>query len=281
MKKTLVIPRLIKMRFYRYCLSYFPRPVIPSDKPITVVIPLAVKDIYRAGVSVHSIRKHVKHPIQNIIIVGQDHDDIREFCRRDNLIYINENDILPAVAIASKSNSYQGVKASNWVRQQLIKLTVFNYIDAENILIQDSDTYYVHDVVYFSGERQILFVADEFTHKYESMMLSFLGPIKRYHRSFVTHSMLLQRKFCKSLNDKVLENCGMSLVDAIVAKIERANAGELSEFEIYGNFVYSFHKEAYETRYWYNRKIPPATRLPLEILEARFWNMNTLSAHEH
>lgn len=276
-----VIPRLLKMRFYRYFLSYFPRNCVTSDKPLSVVIPLAVKDIYKAGIAVSSIRKHVKHPINEIVIVGQDHDDIRDFCAANNLIYINENDVLPRAAFESNPNNHKKIKPSNWVYQQIIKLSVFDFINADAILVHDSDTYLMRDITFFCGDRQILFLADEYTKKYEKLLLYFLGPIKRHRRSFVTHSMLLQRKFLASLNNKVRENCGLSLVDAILHKIEAANSGALSEFEIYGNFITSFHQDAVKTRYWYNKKISPNTKIPLERLESRFWNMNTISAHEH
>ena len=279
MFKALAIPRLLKMRIHRHFLSYLPRNLKTSDKPLSVVIPLAVKDIGKAAIAVASIRKYVKHPINEIVIVGQDHDAIRSFCAIHKLTYINENEIHPPCMHASYVSDK--AKPSNWVRQQIIKLTVFNFISADSILVHDADTYFMRNVTFFSGDRQILFVADEYTKGYENLLFHFLGPIKRHRRSFIAHSMLFQRQLFKNLNEKVQENCGLSLVDAILNKVEIANSGGLSEFEIYGNFIYSFHRDALKTRYWYNRKIPLGAKLPLEKLERRFWNMNSVSAHEH
>ena len=278
MPAAFIVPRLLKMRVYRYCLSYFPRRFPPSDTPLSVVIPLAAKDIQRAVIAVRSIRRHVKHPIDRILIVGQDHDDIRRFCAAEHLIYINENDILPAAVLAGADNA---TKPIGWVRQQLIKLSVFEFTSADNVLVHDSDTYLLRDVAFCCGKRQLLFVADEYTKRYETLLFDFLGPITRYRRSFVAHSMLLQRGLLDSLNRHVVAQTGMSLIDAILHNIELANAGNLSEFEVYGNFLHSFHRGAFETRYWHNRKIAADNRLSLEQLEARFPRANSVSAHKH
>jgi hypothetical protein len=158
---------------------------------------------------------------------------------------------------------------------------VFDYINADNILVHDADTYFVRDISFFRGDRQILFVSDEYTKGYERLLLDFLGPIKRYHRSFVAHSMLFRRRAIDGLNRKVRETRGLNLTEAILDDIVNADRGGLSEFELYGNFLNSFRKEEFVTRYWYNSKVASDANLPLARLEALFWNMNSVSAHEH
>ena len=244
-------------------------------------MPLALKDLYRAEISLASIRRHVRHPIDNIVVVGQDKAEIRAFCSEHSMTYINENDVLPLAMIDYNYRTYGQSKPTTFVLQQLIKLSAFDFMDADNVLVHDADTYFMRDVAFFVGDRQILFVSDEYTKSYERLLLEFIGPIKRYHRSFVAHSMIFQRRLVERLNHKVRNIRGRNVIDAILENIEIADRGGLSEYELYGNFLNSFHSEDFVTRYWYNRKIPPDTMLPLAQLEELFWNMNSVSAHEH
>jgi aminopeptidase N len=61
-------------------VSFLPRHYPRSDKPLTIMIPLAEKDVARAGRAVETLRLHVLHPVSEIVVAGQDSDAIRAFC---------------------------------------------------------------------------------------------------------------------------------------------------------------------------------------------------------
>lgn len=276
----LTVPRLIRQRFHKRLWCYTPRAFAQSNKPLTVMMPLASKDIHRAGLAIESIRRHVMHPISDVVVVGEDDDAIREFCRNGSVRYINEDEVLPPSVNDPRIIKGGALRVRGWVRQQLLKLTAFDYIQADTILAYDADTYLVRDLAFFEDDQPILFLSDEYTGRYEYLIKFLLGPVKRHPRSFVAHFMVLQRDVMKRLHEKVLSNCGLTLCDAILSKLDIANAG-LSEFEIYGNYMNSFEPEGFVTRYWYNQKVPPNRRFSLNELEAIYRRFNSVSAHEH
>lgn len=277
---AIVIPRLIRKRFHKRIWCYVPRTFERSDKPLTVLIPLAAKDVQRARLAIESIRRHVLHPLTDIVIAGQDSEVIRDLCRELRVRYINEDDVLPPNVKAPRFNGDGPLRVRGWVRQQLLKLTCFDYLDAENVLVFDADTYLVRDLAFFAGDRQILFLSDEYTKKYEYLLRFLLGPIKRHPRSFIAHFMLFQRDVMKGLNERINQTCGMTLPDAVLAKLEQANKN-LSEYEIYGNYMYNFEPNRFVVRYWYNQNLPASWRRDLSAIEARYRHMNSVSDHEH
>lgn len=277
---AIIIPRLIRKRFHKRIWCYVPRTFESSDKPLTVLIPLASKDVQRARLAIESIRRHVLHPLSDIVIVGEDSEGIRDLCRELGVRYINEDDVLPRNVNAPRFNGNGSLRVRGWVRQQLLKLTCFDFLGAENVLVFDADTYLVRDLAFFVGNRQILFLADEYTKKYEYLLRFLLGPIKRHPRSFIAHFMLFQRDVMNGLNEKVIQICGLTLSDAILANLDIASK-DLSEYEIYGNYMYNFAPGRFVMRYWYNQNLPANWRPDLTAIETRFRHMNSVSDHEH
>ena len=274
------VPRLLRLRLHKYALSHLPRPCVASPQPVTILIPLAVKDIANARLCVASLRRHVRHPITGIVVAGQDDDRIRAFCAGEGLRYLNENDVLPKAVL---ENPYMSRKTgmNGWLRQQFLKLAAFTYIDADTILTQDSDTFVVRDMAYMQGDQQICYLADEYTPNFYHFAEKLLGPVPRHPRSFVAHAMLWQRDLMQGLEQHVQARCGKGLIEAILATLDDSNDKWLSEFEIYGNYLWNFHRNRMATRYWYNVKLP-AGPLPADArLEQKYRRFNSVSAHIH
>ena len=274
------VPRILRMRAMRMC-SHFPRHYPRSQTPIAIMIPLAEKDLGRVARAVESLRLHVLHPISEIVIAGQDSDKIRAFCAASGLRYVCENDVLPAWVNEPRLTPEGGLRVRGWVRQQLLKLTVFDWIDAQNVLVHDADNCLLHDVSYFEGERQVLYLSDEFTKVYQVLLDEALGPFSRHHRSFVTHFMLLQRDLVSSLDAHVMRQQGLSLTDFIATRLDMAHSSMLSEFELYGNFLNTFHPARFVTRYWFGRNASDDSDASLAVLRSKYPGMNFVATHEH
>lgn len=275
----LKVPRLVRKRFHTRVWCYAPRRFPASDKPLTVLIPLASKDIGNARKAIASLRRHLLHPVAEIVVAGQDRDDVRAFCAEAGARYINELDVLPERAKARRDDGAPVV--NGWVRQQLLKLLSFHYLDAVNVFVSDSDTFLMRDISLVDGDRQLLFLSDEYTGRYHVMTTRLLGPVRRHPRSFIAHQMLLRRELMEALEARVLEVRGVSLIDAILDDIDLATQSCLSEYELYGNYLYNFRPGSFVTRYWYNAKVDPNVDVPLDELRARFGRLNTVSAHLH
>ena len=277
---TLKIPRQLRRRFHSWVWAYVPRSYPASSRPVSIVMPLAVKDIEKATRSIAALRLHLRHPIAEIVVPGQDHDDLRAFCARAGVRYVNEKDVLPR-SVLDFDYAIGALNMNGWIRQQMLKLLAFGYVEADSILVFDADTFLVRDLSFFEDDRQLLFVADEYTQGYHALTEALLGPLQRHPRSFVAHFMLFQRDLMAAMQAEVERRCGLPFVEAALANIDRSRTDGMSEYEIYGNFLHSRHPGRFATRYWYNVKVDPGNLESLAQLRAKYGRFNSVSAHLH
>ena len=275
------VPRQLRRRIHETVLSRLPRRYPASDRAVTVLIPLAAKDAAKATRCVEAIRRHLRHPVTEIVVAGQDHDAVRDFCRDACVRYVNEKDVLPGEVLNLAYTLGGTLNMNGWIRQQMLKLLAFRYLDAENILAFDADTFLMRDISLFDGERQVLFLSDEYTGSFHAMTEKLLGPTPRHNRSFIAHFMLFQRDLMAGLEAAIGRHCGCGMVEAILGRLDRTITASLSEFELYGNYLHRFHPERVAGRYWYNIKIAPGDARGLEKLEKQYRRFNSVSAHEH
>lgn len=141
----LTVPRLLRRRFHKLIWSHAPRRFPRSDKPLAIVIPLAVKDLVKAQRCVEALRRHVLHPIREIVVPGQNHPDIAAFCARLGLRYVDENDVLPR-EVLELAYTPGGLKMNGHIRQQMLKLSAWRYVEGDNFLVFDADTFLMRDL---------------------------------------------------------------------------------------------------------------------------------------
>ena len=273
------IPRKLRQAFFQYIWSFLPRHFAPSDVPLSVLIPLAVKDIEQAGLALQSIRTCLSHPIEHIYIVGQNDDRIRAFCTQNAVIYLNEEDILPE-SIINLTYEVGGKSQNGWIRQQIIKLTAFAFINAETILVHDADTVLIRPISFLDkNHRQLLFTSDEYLASYHRMTEKLIGPTRRYPRSFIAHGMLFQRDVMDDLHRFIRSQGRMEVHEAVIAYLDQSKGLALSEYELYGNYLYNHHKARIYLRYWYNYQITRPTAMDLTSLQRKFGRFNSVSRH--
>ena len=93
--------------------------------------------------------------------------------------------------------------------------------------------------------------------------------------------MLLQRDLVSSLDAHVMGQRGLSLTDFIATRLDMAHSSMLSEFELYGNFLNTFHPARFVTRYWFGRNASEDVDAPLALLRSKYPGMNFVATHEH
>ena len=242
-------------------------------------MPLAVKDLSIAGHSIAGIRRHLQHPLTEVVVAGQAHPDLRDFCDANGFRYIDENAVLPEV-VRSFDYVANGYNRNGWIRQQVLKLSVFDYINAENVFVCDADTIFIRPFSVFEGSKQILFEADDYTLPYQAMNQRLLGPLRRYRWSFVAHCMLFQRHLLRDLQACIESHSGKPWLDAVLANIDHASDSSLSEYDLYGNFLFNYHPDAFVGRYWFNRKARLRTEQDRGKAFARYGGrFNSVSDH--
>ena len=273
------VPRKIKQYFMKYVWAHIPRKFHESKKSVSVLIPLAVKDLHNVAITIQSIKKNLLHPIDEIIIVGQSDKKISNFCRLNNLKYINEEDIL-SKNILEINLAQNGQIINGWIKQQLIKLNAFNYIDAENILVHDADTIFVRPISFINEDnKQILYISDEYIKNYHEMTNELIGPLKRYKRSFIAHDMLFQRDLMNNIHKKIFDKHKLNLDEAVIFVYNTNLQASLSEYELYGNYLDNFHKDRFIKKYWFNHQITKNIVLDTEYIEKKYSRFNTVSYH--
>ena len=278
---ALKIPRQLRRRAHEILLSRLPRATPASDRAVTVLIPLAAKDVAKAERCVAAIRRHLQHPVTEIVVAGQDHPAVRAFCAAAGVRFVSEKDVLPQSVLDLDYLLGGTLDMNGHIRQQMLKLLAFRTLDADNVLVFDADTFLVRDISLFDGDRQILFLADEYTGVFQIMMEKLIGPFRRHPRSFIAHFMLFQRDLMAGLEAVIEKHCGCGMIEAILTRLDRTITASLSEYELYGNYLHRFHPERFSGRYWYNIKIAPDDARGLDELERRHGRFNSVSAHVH
>jgi hypothetical protein len=235
------VRRLIRSAAHRYAVSWLPRSSPASDRAVTIVVPMAEKDLALAPLCIAHLKKNLQHPISKIVIPGQKSKPLADFCRDHNYVYLDENDLLPE-CIRTLDYRADG------------RNSAFSYVDDDLVFACDSDTLFLRPFSMLEGRRQVLFEADEYIDSYHEMSMRLLGPHQRHRWSFVAHCMLFQRDVMTSLLHEIEIRHAMPWPDAIVKNLNRTVGPGLSEFELYGNYLTNRFPDRFVGKYWYNCK---------------------------
>lgn len=215
------------------------KPINPASTPITVLIPVAQKDIEMLPYVIAKVRKYVAHPIQTIVILAPSIDKIIEFCRNHNLEFLDED-------IVFKRSEFDKIVASltrplfnrvtSWYYQQLLKLEYANHSVTENYFVIDADVI-LNQPLTLINEYGYFFFRGHYP-EYEWGLCSIynlLGLKIDPSKSFVADMMIFNRRIVKQLFIDVQSYCGMPLAKAMVF-FDKKHC-RFSEYEIYGYYA--------------------------------------------
>jgi hypothetical protein len=271
--------RRLRSHFHNYGLSLLAKADEPHPTPITLLMPVHPKDATRLAASVEALREHLAHPIERIVFVAPPGHELEALARRFGAELIDETSVLPAAVLRSDFRSATGVNRNGWFRQQFIKLGWPDWLDAERVLTMDADTKPVRRLRFITGPGQaILYTADDYSPDYFAMVQLALGPIKRAPWSFVAHTMLFERPSLLRMHKLIAGRLGAPWTQALLDRINPKISQCFSEFELYGNYMYSFERERVQLRYFRNRKVEETTFLQ-HAVPPGLHRFRTLSSH--
>ena len=118
---------------------------------IDVVIPTTTKDIHKLSKVIPSF-SNIQHYIDNIYIISPKSEYVLNFCKENNLIFINEDTVLP-ITLKDINYSPNGVSRSGWIFQQLLKLNIDTFCKNEHILVADSDTVFQRKQYFIKNDK--------------------------------------------------------------------------------------------------------------------------------
>ena len=223
-------------------LNYFSVPLY-----IDAVIPTCLKDINDLSYVIKGIRKNINN-IRNIYVVC--HRKFKEYIG-DDAIFIDET-IFPfsiedvaEYIFGDRNYSTNSSRSQGWYFQQLLKLYSFKVIDgiSSNILIVDSETIFYNRYIPIKDNISYYTVSNEINHDYRKHIKLLIPNINIDNRfSGICHQMLFQKHILQNLFDQVetLHNMPFWIAMLYISKMN--NRMYYSEYDLYFNFIFSFHK---------------------------------------
>ncbi|SDG54441.1 hypothetical protein SAMN04488542_1578 [Fontibacillus panacisegetis] len=211
-----------------------------SRTQIDVLIPAIEKDLETLPHVIDGIRKQVRHPIGQIMIVAPNRERIVELCRRKNCRFVDENKVLP---ITKKNINYRSKKweRSGWLFQQLLKMNGDTLGNSDYFLVIDADTVLITPHVFTEGDKTIFYCRNWSQPEYFRTYRKLLGKNPSSRSSFVTHYMLFNKSKLAQLKRRIESKHQKSWYSAIMSSMDKSKQFAFSEFETYGNFLYSMN----------------------------------------
>lgn len=209
------------------------------EAEVDLIIPVTEKDLKVLPLSLEAARKNIAHTIKGIYIIAPESAVICEFCHREGVEYVNEEDVMGygPKAIGLKIAD-PPCDRSGWLYQQLLKLSgkvgdapYFITIDADHILLREH--------TFITTDKLLVFYRSREHHApYYENIDRLLGLKTGKELSYVAHKMVFERESLMSLRKEIeLCNPGKSWDCAIIDSVDRTQISGFSEFELYGNYV--------------------------------------------
>lgn len=211
------------------------RDIRPSSLAIDVVIPIIQKDLAILPLCLEGIRRCVKNRISQIYIVAPNQKAITDFCRDNQLTYVDETSVL-GITPKDINLIVNGVNRSGWIFQQLLKLSgaigtekYFLTVDADHVMIKEH-------VFLTDKEETVFYMSNERFQCYYDNMKRLCGVKNKSWLSYIDHKMLFSKSRLQELRRLIEHSSGKPWIQAIIDSLDRTQTSGFSEFELYGNF---------------------------------------------
>lgn len=255
-----------------------------SDLKIDIFTPLIAKDLPVFRYSVEAARKNIKHPIGKHYVGAPDDAHIRQACDELGCEFVNENDMLD-FDVSELKSIYKNklYDRTGWVIQQFMKLNVDSISAEKAVLILDSDTLFVKPIKFEHEGRFNLDYTGGYISEYDESLYTLLGTDRLSYLSFITHHMLYEVRKLRLLRNDIAQRFELPWYQAILQNLDFDNVINLSEYELYANFVLQRFPDEYRVGYWFNEQtILSELSNPEALLEAnkeRIAQLKTFSLH--
>lgn len=137
---------------------------------------------------------------------------------------------------------------SSWIYQQLIKLFSYKVIDdlTESFIFLDSDTMILRDINFDTDKFQ--FSIPQENHIPYKISYKYMTGLDAENFSFIFHHMMFKKQYLDEIINHVESLHGKSFVDVVLDSIDYSQSSAFAEQELYGNWVYTKHREICELR---------------------------------
>lgn len=145
---------------------------------------------------------------------------------------------------------------AGWIYQQLVKL-YFPIIQnsSNNVLVMDSDVFFLKKLNFFKGEKPIFTTSNEFHEPY-FLHMNKLHPLlnRAVDKSGISHHMMFNKNKLEELVHKIENHHKKNFYDIFLDSIDHSEGASVSEYEIYFHYLYKNYKNDIELRnlHWKN-----------------------------
>ena len=250
-----------------------------KQEEIDVVIPTISKDYILINKVIDSL-KYVKQNINKIYIISNNNEEIRNFCKLHNIVFVNEDLVLGYNKSHINYNVF-GIDRSGWIFQQLLKLASDKIVEKENFLILDSDTFFIKDISFIKNNGKFcLQQSCEWHQKYFDVYKILLQQKRVNTFSCVSHMMLFNKKILSDLKSEIEKKNNKTWDRAILDLIDDSDTSYFSEYETYANFVKSNYSGKVYFKVFFNKAFKRDCLYKIDIKKYSK-KYNSLSFHEY
>lgn len=218
------------------------------------IIPTAISHIEQLKLNIKFI--HMNLPIEDIVVIGS--ENVRKELHGEQVRFLDENSLGKELSLSGVrrliENKNGNVRRAGWYLQQFIKMQYAFCTDEEYYLLWDADTIPIKEIKFFNEEKMLFNLKDERHLPYFSTISKlFRVPIQTMSRSFISEGMIIKNEIMKEMIDEIESNDQLfgkyfyeKILNAITEK-DLSRSG-FSEFETYGNYLYTRHPELFQYR---------------------------------
>ncbi|NEW04778.1 hypothetical protein GK047_01940 [Paenibacillus sp. SYP-B3998] len=219
-------------------MSLSPNVQLSSTTKIDILIPAIEKDLGTLPFVIDAVRKYVKHPIGEILIVAPKRKKMIEICRRKGCKFVDEDKVLP---LTKKDINYRSKTwdRSGWLFQQFLKLSGDSICSSNFYLVIDADTVLIRPHTFRSAQKTVFYCRNWSQDEYFKTYKKLLGRKPSSSLSFVTHYMLFEKSKLVQLKRAIESKHGTRWYLAILRNMNKSKQFAFSEFETYGNFIHA------------------------------------------
>jgi hypothetical protein len=245
------------------------------SRPLTVVIPAVEKDADVLGPCLHSVRRHLVHPLAGIWVVAPESVRLRAIAEDAQAQFVPEDRILPQPASV--------LRTRGWVLQQLIKFNACRHVTTPEYLVLDADTVFLRPQCFFRGGRAVLRYSDQYELLYNRSLQLVFQHGRRFPASFVTHHQLFSSARVRALLGFLEQRFDRPWWEAIVREVDQGHLISFSEYELYGHFVVAEPgwRRQVALEYWHGLDRQAEDLPTLAELQQAGGRLNSVSFHRH
>lgn len=249
-----------------------------------IVICVAPKDYALLPLTIESVRKHLKHPLGEIFLVGQSSSQIQNLANILGCIFINEDSILP---IASHNIHYrilhENLDRSGWLFKQLLNLGANQFVKAPYYFAIDADTILLQDQVFERDGSLLVFHNEYFHEPYFQAYHKLIGKPTNTLLSTTCHQMFFSVERLTALKKHIEDLSGRLWWESILDAVDYSNKSGFSEYELYGQWSIQYFANNTLREYWHNiSQDRNLIELNLKVLEEKFGaNYRSVSLHHY